>query len=1048
MYIPTTKILLIFAYVPTSSNSQSHGSCLENLRSELDEIKAVNPPDARLVIMGDMNCRIGTIQEKGVDTLNLPPRSSQDLCHDHSGIKMMELIDLHNLYVVNGRTAPDLAGAYTHYSTNGNSVIDVALADPTLFNLICSFEVSKRNDMSDHAMIKLDLTIRTAPPPTRLCLNPVVFKKHINSNPPPLTGTVNELAGKLDTLSRSCMKKRRPRAAATGNDNTGPAYPDGVFGKLSVSIEGQKLFAKLNKRPSLVFTLKNKETTPTPPCAEDLAKFWAPLFKGQINSTSPLTSWASPPSLNGLQARKPEEFYSWSTLAPSVCQLPLDPPSYYRQWLKWSEDPPILKSDVNQLMFWRNYRSPPLLRSSHWDTASQWLRGNEDVPTKLVPAPSNSGILLQPAAESEIAEALAGCNLKSSAGSDGISYEDIKNNHHFLIPYLSRLFTKILFEGVYPDCWRISLLIPIYKRGDPSYVANYRPICLQSCTAKLFSKMLELRLRNWLRKYSPLRNEQFGFTPGTGTIDAATVLYASVAWLVEKGHNVYATFIDFSSAFDTIDHELLLNKLRHRSIPEPFIALLHSMYSSNTTSVISGEHSSLPFPIATGVKQGDPLSPLLFSIFIDDLPDSLDNCGSRPLQLGNCFIRSILYADDVVILAESETDMNRYLSTVEIYAKENNLKINASKSQAMVFQKRSPVSTPSKPNFFINGDAIEIVNSFKYLGLWFDNNLLFGKAVKEAKAKLSRLSALVPSMFTDIALYPTCAIRSIYNAVILGGYLYGAEIWGLFAGSSELSDHLRFLKITLKLPWSTSSALLEREINLLPPTTAHTGTALRHFFKMRSSPSETLLGQAFTALSWLPPCPRNLIHRAKTLLSDMHANPLVDQGLPAHACTSLVKLQLVVDRAELVNNRIAKQYANHPLVSTHRPMDAYALYSELMPLELAHTLLLVRCNALFKPTQYRTPGRCLFCEQRLGEPCDGWTLVTHVILACTNTSINMWPVRYLDTIRLQKLFNLEEDSNSPDQKHTLFFILEQLLIIKHSICTPLSASQSSNNVST
>lgn len=143
-------------------------------------------------------------------------------------------------------------------------------------------------------------------------------------------------------------------------------------------------------------------------------------------------------------------------------------------------------------------------------------------------------------------------------------------------------------------------------------VNNYRGITLVSVSGKLFSHILNNRLIQWSESLDKLNESQFGFRPGKSTSDCVFILHSIVSNILDNGEKLYTAFVDFRKAFDCIPHHQLWTKLFKSSVSSKFVKLLKSVYSKVTSCVRYGRNNSNYFPISSGVRQGEPLLPLLF----------------------------------------------------------------------------------------------------------------------------------------------------------------------------------------------------------------------------------------------------------------------------------------------------------------------------------------------------------------------------------------------------------------------------------------------------
>ena len=226
----------------------------------------------------------------------------------------------------------------------------------------------------------------------------------------------------------------------------------------------------------------------------------------------------------------------------------------------------------------------------------------------------------QPISQEEILKATKNLINNKSPGSDNILNEHIKNTIHVFLPIYLQLFNLILDTGVVPESWALGDILPIYKnKGNINLPENYRPITLLSCLGKLFTSILNTRLSNYAEKYEIICLKQAGFRRGLSTSDDLFILQSLLEISKSCKNKLFCAFVDFKQAFDNVWRDRLWFKLQKYNINGKCLNFIKSMYNNIKSRIVTQDGNSAYFPCNKGVGQGENLSPILFSFFLNDL---------------------------------------------------------------------------------------------------------------------------------------------------------------------------------------------------------------------------------------------------------------------------------------------------------------------------------------------------------------------------------------------------------------------------------------------
>ena len=217
------------------------------------------------------------------------------------------------------------------------------------------------------------------------------------------------------------------------------------------------------------------------------------------------------------------------------------------------------------------------------------------------------------------------------------------------------LFNSLLDNGIFPNLWTASIIVPLHKKGSKSDEKNYRGIALTSCLGKFFNLIVNERLTEFATSKNIVKPEQIGFVKGNRTSDNLLILHSLFnQYCNVKGKKLYAAFIDFEKAYDRISRDVLLKKLYSLGIRGKIFNVIESMYKNDQSCIQIGNKRTDFFPVNMGVKQGCILSPTLFNISLSDLPQVFNKAVNTPVQYGNVNVGSLFWADDIVILSETK----------------------------------------------------------------------------------------------------------------------------------------------------------------------------------------------------------------------------------------------------------------------------------------------------------------------------------------------------------------------------------------------------------
>ena len=374
----------------------------------------------------------------------------------------------------------------------------------------------------------------------------------------------------------------------------------------------------------------------------------------------------------------------------------------------------------------------------------------------------------------EVTDAVYSLKDKKAAGPDGLGPSTLKNIN--TLKYLHKLFNLCFKKSLIPDEWYYSSLTPIYKGiGNKYDTNNYRGIAVQSCITKCYCKILNNRLTAYLDSNDLLCEEQGGFRKNRSCQDQIFSLFSIIENRKSRKKDTFACFVDFKKAFDSIPREKLWSKLNNIGINGLFLSSIRGLYSNTQYAVCTENGTTDWFQVNTGVKQGCVLSPTLFNIYINDLPVSLREVNA-PISFGNIKIDALLYADDLVIIADSPRILQNKLNSLTSYCNLWNLSINPDKTKTVHFRNnRKPLDSKI---FKCCNAYITYTDKYKYLGVIFTEHLSLKATIEATSISASRAASLLICKSRTSGNFNYNVYSKIYESLILPVINYSSFLWG------------------------------------------------------------------------------------------------------------------------------------------------------------------------------------------------------------------------------------------------------------------------------
>ena len=375
---------------------------------------------------------------------------------------------------------------------------------------------------------------------------------------------------------------------------------------------------------------------------------------------------------------------------------------------------------------------------------------------------------LSPTDSAEVESIISDLKKGKSVGPYSIPCDLLKMLNELISPLLVILINESFSTGIFPDKLKIAKVIALHKKGATDDPSNYRPISLLSVFSKIFEKIMHKRLYNFLEVNDILHPLQFGFRKKHSTQHTLISMTETIKKSIDNGKFECAIFIDLKKAFDTVNHTILLKKLEHYGIRGIPLKWFESYLLNRKQYVSINGYSSEELILRHGVPQGSVLGPLLFLIFINDLPNV-----SKHLIF-------YLFADDTSIhfistdLLQIQKVVNRELRKVRKWLEANRLELNIDKINFVIFRSQQHKVTDNIVLRF-GRKSIKQESYVKFLGILLDSNLSWKFHLTELSKKPARTAGLFYKIRHCTA---KDTLMLLYHGLFASLLAYGISVWG------------------------------------------------------------------------------------------------------------------------------------------------------------------------------------------------------------------------------------------------------------------------------
>jgi Reverse transcriptase (RNA-dependent DNA polymerase)/Endonuclease-reverse transcriptase len=354
-------------------------------------------------------------------------------------------------------------------------------------------------------------------------------------------------------------------------------------------------------------------------------------------------------------------------------------------------------------------------------------------------------------------------NPHKSPGPDKISPKLLQLIPEEISDYLLLIFNKCFQQQDIPKIWKSANITPVFKKGNRSDPINYRPISLTSILCKMFEHIITSNLATFLEQNKLFNNDQFGFRKNRSCELQLLRVIQDLSLILDNKEEADLIFLDFSKAFDKVSHALLLHKLKSYGLQPDMISLIRSFLLDRKQTVVLDGWSSEPVDVTSGVPQGSVLGPILFLIYINDLPDKIKS-KCRLFADDSLLYRKILGKEDVIQLQKD-------LDEVIMWCNTWHMTLNLDKCEHMNVTSKH---APSNADYKLDDQSLTKVKDYKYLGLHISDNLSWSKHINYITNKANKVLYV-----TKLALARSTqkVKETAYKSIVRPLVEYSSSVW-------------------------------------------------------------------------------------------------------------------------------------------------------------------------------------------------------------------------------------------------------------------------------
>ena len=396
---------------------------------------------------------------------------------------------------------------------------------------------------------------------------------------------------------------------------------------------------------------------------------------------------------------------------------------------------------------------------------------------------------------SEVEHAVKQLRVGKSPGIDGIPGELVKATGPNGMKLLHQLCVSIWTSCHWPDEWKTQEFVVLFKAGDQKQCSNYRTIALISHTSKILLLIIVNRMERKLKQEQP--ESQAAYRKGRGTRDMLVCLQVLLEKVIATDQQAFVMFIDYSKAFDSVNHRKLFTIFYEMGFPKHLVALLQSLYVNQKATIRWNGERTEEFEIGKGARQGCIVSPHLFVTYTESGMRDADT-SKYGIKIGGDSVEDMRYADDTALLESSKEGIVNLTHAVNEAGKNLNLSLNVKKTKLLVAGKKPE----SKYNISIDGEEVEEVERFKYLGSIKTSTADCTSDIKARIAIAKKKMVDLQDIWRDKNIKKELKMKLV-KTLVWSALLYGAESWTLRKADENriMAAEMWFWRRMLSISW-------------------------------------------------------------------------------------------------------------------------------------------------------------------------------------------------------------------------------------------------------